>query len=236
VNHLSSTLGVLSIGDLETLKDSAVVSLGGTLAIFAAVLLILLHNPMAAALALVPIFLGCIVPVGIGSWLGYPVSPIHLLSLPFVLGVNAYLTINLLGAFFHHLQNGRDRMAAAAEAFGDFAPLMCHVYLILGAGIGVLGFSKFGMVREFGLTTLSFLATSFAVNLVGIPCLSAGWLGICFDHQKRKSNRQSGLEMVLEETLPRETAAEPNLKHSGNRPSPRTNSQRRIDGGPKKIA
>lgn len=233
VRHVASTDAILSLGNLESLKDSAVVSLGVIVAISAAILLILLHNPVAAGLALVPIFLGCLLSVGIASWMGRPIGPMQLLALPFVLGMNAFLTVNLLAAFYYHLQNGRDRMAAAAEAFGDLAPVMCHLSIIVGAGIGVLGFAEFGMVREFGLSVLGYTASSFAINLLGIPALCSGWLGMCLESNRKKVKRQSSVDRILEETLPRELPDEIVGAHANAKRDPK---RRRIDSGPKKIA
>ncbi len=238
VRHIAASSSVLSLGDLEELKDAAVVCIGGIVAISAAVLLILLHNPLAATMGLFPIFIGCVLPVGVACWMNRPIGPMHLIALPFVLGVNAFLTINLLAAFCYHLQNGRDRMAAAAEAFGDLAPVISHVYIILGAGFGVLGLAEFGIVSEFGSNALVYLATSCATSLIGIPSFCAGWIGLCFESHKRKSKRHSEIEKILEETLPQELEQEITVKHPAGKSKPKSdsNGRRRIDGGPKKIA
>lgn len=238
VRHVASSTSVLSLGELEALKDSAVICIGGIVAISIAVLLILLHNPMAAVMALFPIFFGCVLPIGVSCWMNQPIGPMHLIALPFVLGMNAFMTINLLAAFCYHLQNGRDRMAAAAEALGDLGPVLCHVYIILGAGLGVLGFAEFGIVSKFGQNTLIFMATSLITNLVSIPAFSAGWIGLCFEQKRRRSKRKSELEQILEETLPQELEQEIAVKHTPgkNKNKSDAGSRRRIDSGPKKIA
>lgn len=233
VSHLSTTEAVLSLGELESLKDAGVVSVGVIVGLSIAILLILLHNPLAAGLALIPIFLGSVLAVGCGAWLHRTIGPMQLVALPLVLGVNAFLTINLLSAFNYHLHNGRDRFAAASEAFGDFAPVLCHVNIILCAAFGVLGFAEFGMVSRFGLNVMTLLGASFVINLVGIPALSAGWIGLCFEPQKRRARRKLEVEQILDEVLPQEIVPEIARSHAGGRTASRNQGRRRIDRGPK---
>ncbi|MFO1020330.1 MAG: MMPL family transporter [Planctomycetales bacterium] len=234
VQHHAATPAILRIDDDSSLKDAALAALGIIAAIGTAVFLIQLHNPLAAIPALLPILFGTILSLGIWNWRAGSLDLVHLLVAPLVLGLNAFLTVNVLATFRHYLQAGHSRFSAATEAFADFVPVVMHVTLIMAVSMGMLICSDFKFVSMFGRTWLWMMAASLPGLLFLLPALSAGWLGMCLEmksHVKLKTKSADSVTEPLDEILEQVAAAQ--TPH--RQPLEKTavaDHRRRIDPGP----
>lgn len=236
VQHQASTPAVLRLDEDASLKEATLAALGIVAAIGTAVFLIQLHNPFAAIPAFLPVLFGTLFTLGVWNWRSGHLDLIHLLVAPLVLGLNAFLMVNLLAVFRSYLQAGHSRFSAATEAFADFVPVVIHTTLILAVSMGMLTCSDFRFVAMFGQTWLWMMGASLPGLLLFVPALSAGWLGMCLEtkqdsRQKKQtvshSHTPDMVDQILEEVAVAQT---PHRQSSVSKTA--IDNRRRIDPGP----
>ncbi|MHB8973907.1 MAG: efflux RND transporter permease subunit [Pirellulaceae bacterium] len=131
--------------------------------------------------AMIPNVLPILVVFGGMAWLDWPVSIGSMMAASIALGVAVDDTIHYLTWFRMDLAENCDRNTAILVAYRRCGTPTLQAALINGLGLSVFAVSTFTPTREFGLLMLAILLAGGVAELVMMPALLAGPLGVVFE-------------------------------------------------------
>ena len=114
------------------------------------------------------------------GWLDWPVTIGSMMAASIALGVAVDDTIHYLTWFREDLLKGSDRKVAILAAYRRCGTPTLQAALINGLGLSVFAVSTFTPTREFGLLMLTILLAGGIAELIMMPALLAGPLGLVF--------------------------------------------------------
>ena len=158
------------------LHRSLLATLGGSLALMAAVLLgtfaALLRRAGAALAALVPTAWPVALVLGGMAWAGVPLDVATVMVASIVSGLGVDASIHVLARPRERAQEAGTR-AAVAEGAARAAPALLVTGAILCTGFGVCALSEFMPIARFGALSAAAIALSVVAALVLLPALFA---------------------------------------------------------------
>jgi hypothetical protein len=131
--------------------------------------------------AMIPNVLPILVVFGGMAWLDWPVSIGSMMAASIALGVAVDDTIHYLTWFRDDLSKNSDRNTAILTAYRRCGTPTLQAALINGLGLSVFAVSTFTPTREFGLLMLVILLAGGIAELIMMPALLAGPLGVVFE-------------------------------------------------------
>ncbi len=161
-------------------------SLALAFVLIAVVMVLVLRNPAAGLLAMVPNLFPVVVIFGTMGWLGILVDIGSMMTASVALGVAVDDTIHYLTWYRRGLDQGRDRKGAAMMAYERCASAMTQTTLIAGLGLAVFAFSSFTPTQRFGTLMLALLFAALVGDLVFLPSLLCGPIGRFFGGSRRR--------------------------------------------------
>jgi uncharacterized protein len=155
-------------------------------------LLVFLHfrSPLTVALALLPVGIGFLWLGGIMGWLGIPLNPANIMTLPLVIGIGVTNGIHILNRF------AEEQTANILARSTGKAVLVSGLTAI--AGFGSLLLAQHRGIRSLGLVMSIGLATCMIAGLTLLPAL----LKLFIRSDAEKKNRPSAVN--AQPTLGRE--------------------------------
>lgn len=135
---------------------------------------------VAGAVAMLPNVLPVLVIFGGMGWLGMPIDIGSMMAASIALGVAVDDTIHYLTWFRGDLEVCGDRRSAILWAYRQCATPTLQAALINGLGLAVFIFSTFTPTRQFGFLMLTILIAGVIAELIMLPALLAGPLGLAF--------------------------------------------------------
>ncbi len=135
----------------------------------------------AGAVSMVPNILPVVCIFGAMGWLGIPIDIGSMMSASIALGVAVDDTIHFLAWFRTDLDRLGDRKKAIVAAYQACATPTLQSALISGLGLSVFAFSTFTPTQRFGWLMLSILVAGVIAELVMLPAILAGPLGVVFE-------------------------------------------------------
>lgn len=143
-------------------------------------LTLLLSNPLAGLLALLPNLLPAVIVFGImGAW-GIKAEIGGVMTASVVLGIAIDDALHLLHQFRRLTATGLDRAAATIQAYRRCRTAVLQTSLIIGGGMSVFAFSSFVPVSRFAWLMVLLLAVALVANLVLLPAILYSPLGRLF--------------------------------------------------------
>jgi predicted RND superfamily exporter protein len=158
---------------LESLINSFVMAFG----MIAVVMMILLGNPLAGLLAMLPNVLPVAVVFGIISWCGVAVDIGTMITASVGLGIAVDSTLHLLTWYRNALIDGATREEAVARALGHCGPAMWQTSLAVGLGLMVLCPADLLLISRFGWLMGALIGAALLGDIFLTPALLAGPLG-----------------------------------------------------------
>lgn len=141
------------------------------------VMSLVLRNPVAGLISMIPNVFPLVLVFGILSWMGVKVDVGTMMSASVALGVAVDDTIHFLTWFRRGTTQGLDRPSAAMLAYDRCGAAMAQTTLIAGLGMAMFVVSQFMPTQRFGLMMVSSLAAALVGDLVLLPALLCGPLG-----------------------------------------------------------
>lgn len=187
---------------LESLISS---SLWSFLAITPLMMLIS-RSVSGGAVAMLPNVMPVVMVFGGMGWLGIPVDVGSMMTASIALGVAVDDTIHFLNWFREELDQTGDRKQAILAAYKHCATPAVQAAIISGIGLSVFALSTFTPTQRFGILMLSILWMGILSELIFLPAILAGPLGLVFKPRKKRPAAASGgePEKVLEAPEPAE--------------------------------
>lgn len=163
-------------------------SLALAFVLIAFVMMVVLRNPAAGLLAMLPNLFPVVVIFGAMGWLGILVDVGTMMTASVALGVAVDDTLHYLTWFRRGLSAGRDHREAAIFAYRCCATAMTQTTLVAGLGLAVFAFSTFTPTQRFGVLMLVLLGVALVGDLIYLPALLTGPLGrLCFRCRSKPS-------------------------------------------------
>jgi len=162
-------------------------SLAMAFVLIAVVMVVVLRNPAAGLMAMIPNLFPVIVIFGAMGWLGVLVDIGSMMTASVALGVAVDDTIHYLTWFRRGLDQGHDRKGAAMLAYERCAAAMTQTTLIGGLGLAVFAFSTFTPTQRFGMLMLTLLFAALVGDLIFLPALLSGPIGRLFGAGRRRA-------------------------------------------------
>ena len=186
----------------QAVLDSLIFSFGLAFGLIAIVMMILLRNPLAGLIAMLPNLLPVGTVFGLISWFGQHVDVGSMVTASVALGIAVDGTLHLLSWFRDGIAKGLTRKQAVMEALGHCGPAMWQTSAAVGIGLLMLAPAELLLVSRFGWLMASLVAAALVADVVFLPALLMGPLGALIE----RSTPRETTETVSESKEIAETA------------------------------
>lgn len=147
----------------------------------------------AGAVAMIPNVLPVLVIFGAMGWMGIAIDIGSMMTASIALGVAVDDTIHFLSWYRDDLDRLGNRRQAIVSCYAKCATPTLQAALISGLGLSVFALSTFTPTQRFGWLMLSILIAGVVAELIMLPALLAGPLGVVF---KAHANRHGILSRI----------------------------------------
>jgi predicted RND superfamily exporter protein len=148
--------------------------LAASLLVVGALAFVIFRALRVAALALLPDAVPLALTFGFMGLAGIPLDAATVVVGCLALGIAVDDTIHLLAGFTEHPLHRKDPRTALEDTFRRVLPPTLLTTTAICIGFGVVGLSRFGMIRNFGLLTAASVAVALLTNLTLLPALLLG--------------------------------------------------------------
>ncbi|MGI9429225.1 MAG: MMPL family transporter, partial [Bythopirellula sp.] len=148
--------------------------------LIAVVMMFVLRSPMAGLISMIPNVFPIIMIFGALGWLGIKVDIGIMMTASVALGVAVDDTVHFLTWFRRGVKQGLNRVQAVMLAYDRCATAMLQTTIIGGLGLAVFATSTFTPTQQFGYLMISMLGAALIGDLLLLPAILAGPLGVFF--------------------------------------------------------
>ncbi len=187
-HHVVTGMVPVFLRTQEALLESLIRSFGMAFGIIAVVLIIVLRNPIAGLLTMLPNLMPVAFCFGTLSIMGGRVDIGTMITASVALGIAVDGTLHLLTWFKQGLILGKSRKEAIELGLSHCAPAMWQTSAIVAIGLLMLFPAPLLMISRFGILMAALVAAALIADIVFLPALLAGWLGTIIEKSVRKSN------------------------------------------------
>ncbi len=196
--------------------QSLIRSFGLAFALIAVVMVVLLRNPVAGVITMLPNLLPVAFVFGTISWLGLAIDVGTMITASVALGIAVDGTLHLITWFRSGVADGLSRREAVSQALGHCGPAMWQTSTAVGLGLLMLYPTELLLVSRFAWLMAALIGAALAADIVLLPALLGGSLGALIEGTVRRSGRAA--QPTVEEDE-RQTIA-PNRPHIRLSPNP----------------
>ncbi len=157
----------------------------------------------AGAVAMIPNVLPVLVIFGAMGWMGIPIDIGSMMTASIALGVAVDDTIHFLSWYREDLDRLGNRRQAIITCYAKCATPTLQAALISGLGLSVFALSTFTPTQRFGWLMLSILVAGVVAELIMLPALLAGPLGVVFKAHANRHGILSRLYLIARYELRR---------------------------------
>lgn len=157
----------------------------------------------AGAVAMIPNVLPVLVIFGAMGWMGIPIDIGSMMTASIALGVAVDDTIHFLSWYRDDLDRLGNRRQAIVSCYAKCATPTLQAALISGLGLSVFALSTFTPTQRFGWLMLSILVAGVIAELIMLPALLAGPLGVVFKAHANRHGMLSRLYLIARYELRR---------------------------------
>lgn len=176
-SHVVTGMVPLFLRTQQAVLESLIHSFILAFAVIAVVMMIVLRNPLAGLIAMLPNLMPVGVVFGAISWYGIAVDIGTMITASVALGIAVDGTLHLLTWFRSGIERGLDRNAAVAKALGHCGPAMWQTTFAVGVGLFMLYPAELLLVSRFGWLMSALIAAALVGDIILLPALLAGSLG-----------------------------------------------------------
>jgi uncharacterized membrane protein YdfJ with MMPL/SSD domain len=161
----------------QAVLDSLVMSFALAFAVIAVVMMVLLRNPLAGLIAMLPNLMPVGTVFGLISWCGQHVDVGSMVTASVALGIAVDGTLHLLSWFRKGVAAGLSRREAVQQALGHCGPAMWQTSATVGISLLMLAPAELLLVSRFGWLMASLIGTALIADVIFLPALLMGPLG-----------------------------------------------------------
>jgi predicted RND superfamily exporter protein len=176
-SHVVTGMIPLFLATQQELLDSFIWSFLGAFGSIALMVMLVLRNPAAGLLAMIPNVLPIGAVFGLISWYGLRVDMGSTVTASIALGITIDGTLHLITWFQIGIRQGKTRAEAVAQALGHCGPAMWQTTLVVSIGLLMLYPADLVLISRFGWLMSALLAAASVTDLILTPALLAGPLG-----------------------------------------------------------
>ncbi|RMG32861.1 MAG: hypothetical protein D6725_16795 [Planctomycetota bacterium] len=177
IHHVVTGMVPLFLKTQKMVLDGLIASFALAFVAIGLVITVVLGNPLAAALTMVPNVVPVVVVFGLISWCGMPVDIGTMITASVALGIAVDGTLHMITWFQQSVRYGRDRREAVTAALVHCGPAMWQTSVIIGVGLLALSLSELRLVSRFGGLMSLLIGAALLADIVLMPALLAGPLG-----------------------------------------------------------
>ncbi len=175
--HVVTGMIPLFLRTQRAVLDSLIKSFAIAFALIAVVMMIVLRNPAAGLIGMLPNLLPIGAVFGLISWFGLSVNIGTMITASVALGIAVDGTLHLLTWFRAGIADGLTRDEAAAHALAHCGPAMWQTSLAVGVGLLMLYPADLLLISRFGWLMAALIAVALLADIIFLPALLAGPLG-----------------------------------------------------------
>jgi uncharacterized protein len=180
----------------QAVLDSLIWSFALAFGLIALVMMVLLRNPLAGLIAMLPNLLPVGVVFGVISWCGQHVDVGSMVTASVALGIAVDGTLHLLSWFRKGVASGRSRQESVMQALGHCGPAMWQTSAAVGIGLLMLAPADLLLVSRFGWLMASLIGAALIADVVFLPALLMGPLGALIERSTpRQDQAAAGIEV-----------------------------------------
>ena len=175
---------------LETQKEvlySLIRSFCLAFAVIAVVLMIVLKHPLAGFFAMLPNVLPIGMVFGMISWLRIPVDIGTMITASVALGIAVDGTLHLLTWFRKGILEQKSRKESLTQALEHCGPAMFQTSMVTSLGLIVLFPAELLLISRFGWLMACLIGMALVADVILLPALLAGPLGMFIERQTLKT-------------------------------------------------
>lgn len=181
----------------RTLLDNLFESFGSAFGLIAIVMMVVLRNPVAGLVAMLPNIFPAVAVFGGMCLLGMDIDIGSMMCASVALGVGVDDTIHFLTWFRRGLDSTGDRRKAIMLGYERCATAMTQTTIISGLGLSVFALSTFMPTQRFGYLMVTLLTAALVGDLLLLPAILAGPLGRVFDRKGKKQGADTAAKAEL---------------------------------------
>jgi len=176
-DHVVTGMVPLFLRTQQAVLDSLITSFALAFAVIAVVMMVLLKNPIAGLMTMLPNLLPVGIVFGLISWNGLAVDIGTMITASVALGIAVDGTLHLITWFQIGIQQGLTRREAVAEALSHCGPAMWQTSTAVGLGLLMLYPADLLLIKRFGWMMSALIGTALVADVIFLPALLAGPLG-----------------------------------------------------------
>ena len=175
--HVITGLTPVFLRTQQAVLESLIRSFGLAFAIIAVVMIVLLRNPMAGVLTMLPNLMPVILIFGAISWIEWKVDIGTMITASVALGIAVDGTLHLITWFKNLVKSGVAVEEAVGRAMEHCAPAMTQTSIAIGLGMFALLPAELLLVSRFGVIMAALIFAALVADVVFLPALLGGTLG-----------------------------------------------------------
>jgi len=187
-DHFITGMMPLFLRTQQAVLQSLVRSFALAFVVIGVVMMILLKNPLAGLITMLPNVLPVGIVFGIVSWAGIAVDMGTMITAAVALGIAVDGTLHLLTWFRSGISAGMSRCNALMRALAHCGPAMWQTSAAVGVGLAMLYPADLLLISRFGWFMAILIGTALLANLVVLPALLAGPLGYLIERTVAQQN------------------------------------------------
>ena len=161
----------------QAVLESLIASFGLAFVLIAAVMMLVLRDPIAGALSMVPNLLPVVSVFGLVSWFGTRIDVGTMVTASVALGIAVDGTLHLLTWFRDGLKRGYSRERSVMLALSHCGPAMWQTSAAVGIGLLMLLPAELLLISRFGWLMAALIGAALLGDLLLLPAFLVGPLG-----------------------------------------------------------
>lgn len=171
----------------QAVLESLVRSFGLAFLVIAGVMMVLLKNPLAGIITMIPNLLPVFAVFGVISYFGIRIDIGTMITASVALGIAVDGTLHLLTWFRRHLEMGASRQEAVARALEHCGPAMLQTSAAIGLGMLTLLPVELLLISRFGWLMSALIGAALIADVILLPALLSGFLGSLIERSTKRT-------------------------------------------------
>lgn len=197
VGHMVTGTVPLFMRTQQALLDSLIKSFALAFLTIAAVMMYAMRDVVAGALSMVPNVLPIVAVFGAVSWAGTRIDIGMMITASVALGLAVDACLHLMAWFRRGLEAGMSRDEAITKCLVHCGPAMLQTTAGISLAMLVLYPCDLVMISRFGWLMSALIAATYIGDIVLLPVMLRGTLGIRIEKTVREAQRRAALAAAL---------------------------------------
>lgn len=202
-NHVVTGLVPVFLRTQQAVLESLIRSFGLAFAVIACVMILLLRDPLAGLITMIPNLFPVFAVFGLISYYGVRIDIGTMITASVALGIAVDGTLHLLTWFRRQLEFGDSRAEAVSKALEHCGPAMLQTSAAIGLGMLTLMPVELLLISRFGWLMAALIGVALIADIILLPALLAGFLGTLIERKIRRPLDDDTDATDGEETVPR---------------------------------